>query len=186
MSETSTNQSGQIDIARLFQEHSPALVSYLRRQFGDGPPCPEDMAQQAFEKLLQRRQTEKIDNYPGFLRQTARNLTISALRRANVQSLHKPEVERRYLPQEGYESSPENVIEIRQQLAIINEVLREMPASLREAFVLNRIDGMSKTDIAKRQGVSRPAVVKRLAKASAQITAALAHRGRSQPIDARE
>ncbi|MEM1190569.1 MAG: sigma-70 family RNA polymerase sigma factor [Pseudomonadota bacterium] len=181
MSQISTNKSGQIDIARLYQEHSSALVAYLRRQFGDGPPCPEDMAQQAFEKLLQRQQTEQISNYPGFLRQTARNLTISALRHAKVRSLHEPEIERRYLPEEGDESSPESVIEVRQQLAIINEVLREMPASLREAFVLNRIDGMSKTDVAKRQGVSRPAVVKRLAKASAQITAALSDSGRSQP-----
>ncbi|MEM8493687.1 MAG: sigma factor, partial [Pseudomonadota bacterium] len=87
MSQISTNKSGQIDIARLYQEHSSALVAYLRRQFGDGPPCPEDMAQQAFEKLLQRQQTEQISNYPGFLRQTARNLTISALRHAKVRSL---------------------------------------------------------------------------------------------------
>ncbi|MEM8492497.1 MAG: sigma-70 family RNA polymerase sigma factor [Pseudomonadota bacterium] len=181
MSQISANKSGQVDIARLYKEHSSALVSYLRRQFGDGPPCPEDMAQQAFEKLLQRQQTERIDNYPGFLRQTARNLTISALRHANVKTLLEPEVERRYLPEEGDKSSPESVIEIRQQLAVINEVLREMPASLQEAFVLSRIDGMSKTDIAKRQGVSRSAVVKRLAKASAQITAALADTYRSLP-----
>lgn len=167
------SQSSQVDLDRLFREQSPALTAYLRRQFGDGPPDPEDIAQQAFEKLVRRQQSERIDNYPGFLRQTAKNLSISALRHKNVRSEHELEVERRYFPEEGNESSPERVIEVREQLSMVNEVLRAMPASRREAFVLNRIDGMSKADVARKQGVSRSAVVKRLARASAEINAAL-------------
>ncbi|MEM8767444.1 MAG: sigma-70 family RNA polymerase sigma factor [Pseudomonadota bacterium] len=164
---------GPADFERLYREHKPALTAYLRRQFGDGPPDPEDIAQRAFEKLFRRQQGEPIDNYPGFLRQTAKNLTISALRHANVQEKHSSNVERYYFPEASNESSPERVIEVQEQLSIINEVLRGMPAGRREAFVMNRIDGMSKADVARKQGVSRAAVVKRLARAAAEINAAL-------------
>lgn len=174
-------QLSSVELDGLYREHTPALTAYLRRQFGDGPPDPEDIAHQAFEKLVRRQRSERIDNYPAFLRQTAKNLAISALRHMKVRSNHELEVERRFFPEEGDESSPERVIEVREQLSIINAALRAMPEIRREAFILNRIDGVSKSEVARRQGISRTAVVKRLAQAAAEINAALAAGVKTKP-----
>lgn len=48
------NGQGHGDIDALYRAHAGDLVAWLRKMFGDGPPEPEDMAQQAFLKLMER------------------------------------------------------------------------------------------------------------------------------------
>ena len=47
-------------IDRLYRDHWVALVGSLRRTFGDGPPDPDDIAQQAFQKLIERDRLSDI------------------------------------------------------------------------------------------------------------------------------
>ncbi|MGD1954218.1 MAG: hypothetical protein ACFBZ9_03055, partial [Sphingomonadales bacterium] len=41
-------------IRTLYEQHSPVLIAALRKDFGDGPPDPEDIAHQAFQKIIER------------------------------------------------------------------------------------------------------------------------------------
>ena len=87
-------------------------------------------------------------------------------------------MQRLYFASSGDEISPARVVEVEQQLSIIAAALRHMPENRRQTFVLHRIEGLNKAEVARRLGISRTAVVKRLARAAAEIDDALeAHSG---------
>ena len=157
----------------VYRDHRDELVDFLRRQFGAGPPDPEDIAQLAFEKLLRRGNLSDLSSVRAFLWSTAKNLAISSLRRDKVHADYDFEVEQLYFAQQGDERSPARVVEVEEQLSIIEATLRRMPENRRKTFVLHRIEGMNKAQIARRLGISRTAVVNRLARAAAEIDAAL-------------
>ena len=56
------------------------------------------------------------------------------------------------------------------------EALRTMPEKRRRIFILNRLEGLSYTEIARRTGIGRTAVTKHVARATADIDAALGER----------
>ena len=162
----------------LYRDHRDELVDFLRRQFGAGPPDPEDIAQLAFEKLLRRKTFSDLSSVRAFLWSTAKNLSISSLRRNKTRASYDYEVQRLYFARSGDEMCPTRVVEAEQQLSIIAVALRHMPENRRQAFVLHRIEGLNKAEVARRLGISRTAVVKRLARAAAEIDDALeAHCG---------
>ena len=162
----------------LYRDHRDELVDFLRRQFGAGPPDPEDIAQLAFEKLLRRKTFSDLSSVRAFLWSTAKNLSISSLRRNKARASYDSAVQRLYFASSGDEMSPARVVEAQQQLSIIAAALRHMPENRRQTFVLHRIEGLNKAQVARRLGISRTAVVKRLARAAAEIDDALeAHCG---------
>ena len=162
----------------LYRDHRDELVDFLRRQFGAGPPDPEDIAQLAFEKLLRRKTFSDLSSVRAFLWSTAKNLSISSLRRNKARASYDSAVQRLYFARSGDEMSPARVVEAEQQLSIIAAALRHMPENRRQTFVLHRIEGLNKAEVARRLGISRTAVVKRLARAAAEIDDALeAHCG---------
>ncbi|MEM9313489.1 MAG: RNA polymerase sigma factor [Pseudomonadota bacterium] len=161
------------EISKLYRHHFTTLTTRLRHRFGAGPPEPEDIAQQAFERLLARNGSAEIENKEGFLWQTAKNLVFSALRRVQTREACEYEIEQLYFAAPGGESGPSRVNEVREQLSIISACLRTMSEKRREAFVMHRVHGMSQTEIAHTLGIRRSAVMKRVAGALAEIDAAL-------------
>ncbi|MEM1396107.1 MAG: sigma-70 family RNA polymerase sigma factor [Pseudomonadota bacterium] len=141
----------------------------LRHRFGNGPPDPDDVAQEAYRRVLERDDLSSIRNMKAFLWRTARNLVLDAMNSASSRSKYDFEVEHMFFPLKGDVSSPETVIIARQQLKTINDLLHTMPKTRRRAFLLHRIDRQSKTEIARRLNISRSMVHKHIAVASAQI-----------------
>ena len=132
-------------------------MDFLRRQFGAGPPDPEDIAQLAFEKLLRRKTFSDLSSVRAFLWSTAKNLSISSLRRNKARASYDSAVQRLYFARSGDEVSPARVVEAEQQLSIIAAALRHMPENRRQTFVLHRIEGLNKAEVARRLGISRTA-----------------------------
>ncbi|MEM0912231.1 MAG: sigma-70 family RNA polymerase sigma factor [Pseudomonadota bacterium] len=160
-------------LSDLYKHHLTKLVGYLRKQFGDGPPDPEDVAQLAFQKLIERKDSHKIKNLQAFLWRTARNLTLNGHRYNQVRKDRDFEVEQLYFAEKSNDSTPERVLEVKQQLTIVSRVLQQMPDRRREAFVLNRVEGLNPAQIAGKFGITRAAVVKHIARAAAEIDLAL-------------
>ena len=167
------NLPGDVTLAAFYQEHRAELTNYLRKQFGDGPPDPDDVTQLAFQKLLERGDLSGIRSLRAFLWRTARNLTLNFRRSDGIRSGYDFEVEQLFFAEKGNESSPERVVEVREQLRIISEALRRMPEKRRVSFILHRIEGYTMTAIARRYGLSRGAILKHIARAAAEIDAAL-------------
>ena len=142
-------------IDRLYRDHWVALVGSLRRTFGDGPPDPDDIAQQAFQKLIERDRLSDIRSIKGFLWRTARNLMINAKRSRSTRTRYDFEIEHLYFPSRGVNSTPEAVLSANEELQAINEVLRAMPEKRRRAFILHRVEGLSVSEVARRLRLSR-------------------------------
>ena len=158
---------------RLYADHFGRLVSSLHAAFGAGPPEPEDVAQRAFTKLAARGEFDEIKNLKAFLWRTAHNIAISEKRSQGVHTKYVAETDTLFSPLEGDILTPERVLESRERLSLILDALRKMPERRRRAFVLNRIEGLNYTQVSKRIGIGRTAVTKHVARATADIDAAL-------------
>lgn len=156
-------------IDSLYSDHFLALVAYLRASFGAGPPEPEDVAQRAFGQLAAKGDLSGIHNLKAFLWRTAWNIALSDKRAAQVRSKRKTEIEILFSAADGYTLTPERVLEGKEQVSLAVEVLRHMPEQRRRAFILTRIEGLSHAETSKRLGISRPAVSKHVARATADL-----------------
>lgn len=134
----------------LYRQHWTNLCHYVRRNFGSGPPDPEDVAQQAFERLS--GSSAVVENVGPFLRRTARNLVIdhhrASLRTQNVMA------EIAVLDGKYAEHSPEDVVSSKEELLILNSAIAKLPAKERAALLMHRVDGATFTEIAEHFGVS--------------------------------
>lgn len=160
-------------ITLLYERNAAALSSYLRKAFGDGPPDPEDIAQEAFQRLLDHEDLGSIRNLKAFLWRTARNLIISGKRSVERRSKYDYEIEQLFFAVGGPGLEPERVLEAEEQLRIVDKVLKNMPERRRRAFLWHRIEGMNFTAIGTRLGITRRAVARHVVKAACDVQAAL-------------
>ncbi|MEL7045825.1 MAG: sigma-70 family RNA polymerase sigma factor [Pseudomonadota bacterium] len=157
----------------LYREQAASVASALRREFGDGPPDPEDVTHQAFHKLIDRGRLDDIENLPSFLWRTARNLLLSYKRSITSRIKFDEDVRQIIFASQGRDASPESVLSVREQLHIIEDALWKMPKRRRDAFLMHRVEGLTLTETGRRLGVTRHAIVKHVARASDDIDQAL-------------
>ena len=67
----------------LYRSYWKTLCQKLRANFGEGPPDPEDITQQAFIKYRQQAASKNIENPQGYLYTLAKNLSIDQYRSQN-------------------------------------------------------------------------------------------------------
>lgn len=157
------------DVVELYRDHSRELVASLRKAFGSAPADAEDVAQQAFQKLIERGDRSDIRDLKAFLWRTARNTFLKALGRDGVRSRHDFEIEHLFFATRGDDASPERSVQVAEELKAINEVLRQMPEKRRHAFLLHKVDGLSVAAVARRLGISRTPAQKHINRAAHQI-----------------
>jgi len=173
-SDEAVDEEGVAGLAHLYQTYAPKLAATLRKMYGDGPPDPDDVAQTAFFKVIERGDIQSINNLKAFLWSTARNILRKEIRSHSVRDRYVVDIEQIFFAPTGDVQSPERVIEAKQQLSAINIALRAMPKRRRHAFILNRIDGLTVAAVARELGISRTAAAKHIARAMADLDACLA------------
>ncbi len=156
-----------------YSEHYRSLVGFLRTRFGAGPPEPEDIAQRTFSQLLGRSDLNEVANPRAFLWRIAHNLTVSehraaAAARRGVESLAVTSA-----LDDGYLLVPERVLEAEEQVKAAVAAIERMPVRRRNILLMVRVDGLTHREVASRLGITPPAVSKHLAKATAELYAAL-------------
>ena len=157
----------------LYSAYFADLIRYLYKAFGEGPPDPEDVAQEAFRRLAEQKDLSLIDNQPAFLWRTARNLIVSDKRRDVTRSKYDFEIEHLFFAISSPGLSPEHVLEVKEQLRIIGAELQKMPERRRKAFLWHRIDGLNFTEVGRKLGIDRRAVVRHISIAATDIEIAL-------------
>ena len=170
------------ELLALYRDYSSQLSATIRKMYGDGPPDPEDVAQQAFQKLIERGNLDSISNLKGFVWRTARNIVFAAKRSAAVRTRYDYEMEQIYFAIKGNESTPERIILVREQLEVIREVLLKMPDKRRRAIVLHRVEGLSMTEIGRRLGMTRQSVAQHITKGIAELDVVFMFDGERSPI----
>ena len=157
------------EIAELYRQTIRPLASMLRKHLGAGPPDPDDIAQLAFQKLIERPTLADIDNVEAFLWRTARNLVFKERRAQDVRARYDFEIEQLYFALRGYDPDPERVVSAKEQINLVKAMLQSMPERRRRAFVLHRIEGLTIAATARRLKISATAVGKHIARAMAEI-----------------
>jgi len=149
------------DIEQLFRDHNAALLRFVAARLGSEQEAKE-VAQEAYVRLLRLDHPEAISYLRAFLFKTAANLTLDRLRargrRPPTRSLHDMELAVFHL-------SPERQLEGRQSVVILNKALAELPEKCRQAFLLHRLQGLSRSEISARLGIGERMVRLHLARA---------------------
>lgn len=141
----------------LYRRYNLSIRRYIERNFGMGPPDPEDAVQAAFERFVGTGGRSDIKDPVAFLRRSARNFVLDHYRAAKVRTVH-------IRSEQAYgesvdEFGAERVLLAKQHLKIIDRTIRAMDERRRKVLVMNRIHGLSCADIAVRLGCS-PTLVK--------------------------
>ncbi|MES2612844.1 MAG: sigma-70 family RNA polymerase sigma factor [Pseudomonadota bacterium] len=135
---------------RWYASHHAWLLVWLQRRTG----CPHgaaDLAQDTFVRVLAARGIEQVAEPRAFLTTLAKRVLFSHWRRR--------ELEQAYLqaladsPQ-ATAPSPEDMALLHEALQAIDQRLDGLPAKVKRAFLLHRLDGMTHVLIAREMGIS--------------------------------
>ena len=141
----------------LYRRHGAWLVSALRRRFGRDQA--EDLSQEAFARAA-RYANDSLRSPRALLMTLA---TRAAYERHRQDRIHAPEasaaeaLHETQLWREGDQES----------LALLKQVILELPPKLREVFVLSRFQGLTYDEIGRRCGISAKTVEWRMTRALA-------------------
>jgi RNA polymerase sigma factor (sigma-70 family) len=130
-------------IAGLFREHNDTLVRFLTSRLRS-PQEAREVAQEAYVRVLSLDTPGAVSFLRAFLFKTASNIAIDRIRHrhrcphANDVSLFDELPERR---------TPELRAEGAQEIALLMQLLAELPAKCRYAFLLHKVDGLATREI---------------------------------------
>lgn len=162
-------RDGSIDV--LYARYWTELCHYIRRQFGVGPPDPEDVAQETFIKFASLENRHTIDNPRAYLYRTAHNVLIDERRRLTLRNKITGDIEEALNVSD--DRTPERVLVGKERLDVLTRTLLAMSDARRRSFLLNRLHGLSAAAIARMTGYSESAVKKHIGLALSNLEAAL-------------
>lgn len=143
------------------------LVQFLRSRTASEQDA-EDAAQESLAKLLRYRDTEPASTWKQLLYRIALNTAHDQYRAAVTRHSFD------HVTLEGLEivapdQSPEQRATYDQQVARISEAIARLSPKCQRVYLLKRVHGLKRTEIAQRCGISVKMVEKHLANALAQL-----------------
>jgi RNA polymerase sigma-70 factor (ECF subfamily) len=137
----------------------PQLLAYarslLRRAGGD----PEDLVHETFARLMGCATWREVQHPPSFATRTMKNLVLNeARRRAIVTFDVVADVDRLGFTDPA--ANPEEAAASRDELRRLIGLIQAMPTQMRRVFTLQRVYGLSQSEIAVRLGLSVSTVEK--------------------------
>jgi RNA polymerase sigma factor (sigma-70 family) len=142
-------------LTRCFAAVREDLLRFLTRRAG--PTAAEDILQDVWLKLRERDDVDLWREPRAVLFTTAANLATDAYRRAaRAQTWFDSEADA--IGTACPRSNPETQADAVSRVDHLASALEELPAACREAFLLNRLEGLSHVEIARRFGVCTKSV----------------------------
>lgn len=141
-------------VERLFREHNEALIRFLLTRLRS-PQAAREVAQEAYVRLLSLDEPGAVSYLRAFLFKTAANLAVDRLRRDVV---HTRAIEAPLFHEFADLCTPERQISATQSVERLERLIAAMPPKCRQAFVLNRVHGMSFVSIAHEMKLSERTV----------------------------
>ncbi len=167
-----TDAAQRAFLTLLFNKYRGSLLRHVGR-FAKSREDASDLVQDTYLRVMGRISMSRFDGEArAYLFQTATNLARDHYRRQKFRA-HASLDE---APEETLRSddpTPEQIISADQVTAALRAAIREMPDGTRAVFVLARSQGMSYEDIAKRLGIGRRTVERRVAEAVAFLAGRL-------------
>ncbi len=165
--------SPQSDLAQAAACHYREMQNFARSKTGDNA-LAEDLVQETYLRAAGNASGE-LQNVRAFLFRILNNLMSDHFRklrrtRERFTTQEAPDIA------EDRQGAEEQII-ARQRLQILQAAIDELPPRCRECFVLRRFDNLSHAEIAARMNITKSAVEKHLAAATAHCTRRLRERG---------
>lgn len=141
------------------EQYYRELVSFLSARMGSRQAA-EDVAHDAFLRVLQRTGSAPIEHPRAFLYRIALNLVVDRHRRQRVRQTEPLDV----LEVEDCSVSMQlqHDLQSAQRLSLMQKALAELSQPCRESFLLRKLDGLSHQQVAERLGISRSVVEKHI------------------------
>lgn len=111
----------------------------------------EDLSQDTFVRLLGRTDLAEVREPRALLTTIARGLLVDHFRRS---ALERSYLDALQAQPEAYHPSPEEQAVALQALQEVDRLLGDLSVKARQAFLLNRLDGLGHAEIAEHLGVS--------------------------------
>jgi RNA polymerase sigma-70 factor (ECF subfamily) len=156
-------------LAVFLERYWPSLVRYATGLLGNRDDA-EDVAIETFERLWERRDAWQIDGsvLPLLLR-IARNLCLDCLRRRATR-------DRVYQRTDGPPCTitPDAALDAGELRSVVTNAVDSLPERRREALLLTRMHGLSRTEVAQVMGLSPQTVANHLQLAMNELRQTLA------------
>jgi RNA polymerase sigma-70 factor (family 1) len=143
----------------IFQSHYEAVRNYIYYKSGRIEEA-EDIAQEAFMKIWEKRETIIQSTVKPLLYTIAGNIFLNRQQHRKIRLRFALQHEH-----EGVSTSPEFDLEMKEFSERLQDALSALTEKNRTVFLMNRIDRMTYQDIARTLNISVKAVEKRMNKA---------------------
>ncbi len=160
-------------IREVYSRYRDELCHYLARHYRLDPAEAEDVVQAVFTRVAETNIVLTLDNPRAFLYKMAANTCIDLKRRDKVRASYQTQVVESDEEREFDHTDPAREVEADQQLRCVTDALRTMPEKRRRMLLMNRLDGLSYAEIARREQLSETVVRKHIFKALADCQKAL-------------
>jgi RNA polymerase sigma factor (sigma-70 family) len=149
-----TNASLRAKVDHFFRQHHTAMIKFFSARLHSVHEA-KDVAQETYEWLLQHQEDPRVVRWIGPINPLVYRVAwhIAGNRMAKRQRHMR-------LGQQIFDASasvavaPEQLCAAREDLAIIEECLKELPPRCRMVFILARLEGLSFEEIAGRMNIS--------------------------------
>ena len=156
-----------------WHQFSGKLKRYLSRMLRR-PEDVEDIAQEAFVRVLEAGSKGEIHYRQAYLFRTARNLALNEMARKSHLLLEYvddiPELDALV-----DSHSPEDFVAGQQRFELFCHAVAMLPDQCRQVFVLRKVYGLSQQEVADRLGISISTTEKHLAKGMLRCAEQLQH-----------
>jgi RNA polymerase sigma factor (sigma-70 family) len=144
------------------------LLSFFRKRTRNAPEV-HDLVQQVFLRLAQHGEPGKIENADGYIFRTAANTLKDHYRHQIVRERFAKDPAA-YGVSVDSDFPTERVLEGREALEQVAQVLRRLPQRTRDILMLRCFEGLKFAEIAHLHGISVRAVEKHMARALAHLS----------------
>jgi len=158
-------QSGLQQLSRVFESSRKALARLVARIVK--PHDVEDIVQETYIRIYQASQKGRIYHARSFMLQTARNLALNHIARADALNYVSPALS---TPSEDGEGtgdtvvSSEAIMQAEEEFVLFCRALRDLSVQCRRAFILRKVYDLSQREVARRLGIAESTVEKHIAR----------------------
>lgn len=151
-----------------FRKYAPRLEAFARKYTEDTSEA-EDIVQEAFLKLWERRELLESISLSSFLFMLVRNHSLNFLKHKQVsdavqQRLPDTETaERLYM--KDFVPDPSVCLQQKELSDSIDQIMEELPPKCKEVFLLSRLKGLKNREIAVRLNITEKVVEKHISRA---------------------
>jgi len=161
----------QAEFKLLFDEHFEKLRNYVYFKCGNIEQA-EDIAQEAFMKLWEKRADVKRETMLSYLYRIAHNIFINQAKREQLSF----NFQNQNTDGDIDFASPEYEMELKEFDVKLQKALAGLSEINRTTFLMNRIDGLKYKEIAERLDISVKTVEKRMQNALGQLRKTIDHK----------